>query len=138
MKVTLSHSEKTTGLIRKTTHFGVTLEVQFDPSELAVIRERKLERTIVVERDYPSDVDAEKHESRGLARKLATAAVAGIDANHFDLTISKLMKGPDTYYLATPLEAKDYEQRLRDQLPVLKDYIVGNEGIEQKEDSFEL
>jgi hypothetical protein len=40
--------------------------------------------------------------------------------------------------MATPLQAKEYEARLREQLPVLKDYIVENEGVEQKSDSFEL
>jgi hypothetical protein len=138
MKVSLSHEEKKTGMIRKTTHHGVTVHVQFSPAEEAIVRERKLERTVILERDYPSDVDPEKFESKGLARRMATAAVSGMDALHFHLTIGKLLKGPDTYFMATPLQAKEYEARLREQLPMLKEYIVENEGVEQKSDSFEL
>ena len=142
MKVSLSHNEKQTGMIRKTTHHGVTVHVQFDASETAIIQERKLEKTIVVERDPGSDVDVEKLANRGVGMSIATglvkAATQGMDSLNFDLTIATLLRGPDTYFLSTPLEAKEYEGRLREQLPVLKDYILGNEAVEQQSDSFEL
>ena len=85
-----------------------------------------------------SDVDAEKHDNRGLAKMVGTALLKGRDANHFDLTIGKLMAGPDTYFQETPLDAKSYEGALREALPTLKSYILENEGIEQVSDSFEI
>jgi len=137
MKVNISHSEKRTGLVFGKTHYGVTVQVTFNDEEAAVIEARKLHHDIIMERDYPSDVDAERHESRGLARKLATAAFAGADANHFHLTVSKLMKGPDTHHFSTPAEAKMYEADLKEALKRLKGWIEGNAqtGVG---DSFEL
>lgn len=141
MKVTINHVQKTTGMIRKTTHHGVALRVEFNAEELAVIRERKLEKDIVLERGYPSDMsDAaiEKHEGKSLKRKLLTAAVSGTDALHFNLTISKLMKGEDVYFLSTPVEAKAYEAEIKDKLVQLKDWIMGNAEVETETASFEL
>lgn len=141
MKVTINHVQKKTGLIRKTTHHGVAVRVDFNAEELAVIRERQLEKYGVMERGYPSDMsdtDIEKHENKGLGRKLLTAAVSGTDALHFDLTIGKLMKGEDVYFMATPVDAKSYEAELKERLVLLKDFIVGNAELEQDTESFEL
>ncbi|WP_299372769.1 hypothetical protein [uncultured Tateyamaria sp.] len=90
---------------------------------------------------YSADISESKalaQENRGLGRKLLTAAVSGVDANTTNLTINKLMKGPDLFYLSTPLEAKGYEDELKDKLVLLKGYIVANEGVEEKSTSFEL
>ena len=129
MKVTINHVQKTSGMIRKTTFHGVSVHVQFNAEELAVITERKLGHDIVLERGYPadmSDMAAEKHANRGLGRKLLTAAVSGKDANDFHLSVNKLIKGEDIYYLGTPMEAKAYEDELIDGLVKLKNWIVGN------------
>jgi len=40
MKVTINHVQKTTGVIRKTTHHGVSVKVEFNAEELAVIAAR--------------------------------------------------------------------------------------------------
>lgn len=129
-------------MIRKTTHYGVTILVMFDPTETAIIEERKLERTIILERDPGSDVDVDKLANRSagvaIASGILKAATQGMDALNYDLTIATLLRGSDTYFLSTPLEAKQYEARLREQLPMLKEYILGNETIEQQSDSFEL
>ena len=141
MKVTINHVQKKTGMIRKTTHHGVSVRVDFSAEERAVIQERKLEKYGIMERGYPSDMSdgaIEKHESKGLGRKLLTAAVAGADALHFDLTIGKLMRGEDVYFLSTPIEAKNYEAELKDRLVQLKDFIVGNAEVERETESFEL
>ncbi|WP_411890787.1 hypothetical protein [Yoonia sp. SDW83-1] len=141
MKVTINHVQKSVGLIRKVTHHGVAVKVEFSTEELAVIRERKLEPDVVMERGYPSDMsDAaiEKHESRGLGKMLLTAAVSGADANHHHLTVRKLMAGEDTYFQSTPMEAKAYENALKEQLVKLKDWIVGNAEVETEASSFEL
>lgn len=137
MKVDITHSEKRTGMVFKTTHYGVTVKVTFNDEERAIIEERKLHYDVVVNRDYPSDVDGERHEERGLGKRLLTAAVKGGDANHFHLTINKLMKGPDTHHFSTPAEAKGYELELKEALPRLKEYIMGNAELGAG-DSFEL
>ncbi|MFK7881839.1 hypothetical protein [Roseobacter sp.] len=107
MKVGIKHVEKKTGMVFKKTHHGVELSVDFNDEERAIIEERKLQKDVILERGYPSDVDAEKHEDRGIGKILLTAATKGADANHFHLTISKLMRGPDTFWFETPIEAKN-------------------------------
>lgn len=141
MKVTINHVQKTTGMIRKTTHHGVAVKVEFNAEELAVIRERQLEKDVILERGYPSDMSdsqIEKHESKGLGRKLLTAAVSGGDALHFHLTVNKLMKGEDIYFIGTPMEAKAYEEELKGGLVTLKNWIIGNAEVETETASFEL
>lgn len=141
MKVTINHVQKTTGLIRKTEHHGVSVQVAFNAEELAIIRQRQLEKDVVLERGYPSDMSdgaIDKHESKGLGRKLLTAAVSGTDALHFHLTVNKLMRGKDVYFLSTPVEAKEYEAALKDGLVKLKGWIEGNAEVEQETTSFEL
>jgi len=128
-------------MIRKTTHHGVSVRVVFNAEELAVIRERRLEKDVVLERGYPSDMSdlaAEKHANRGLGKRLLTAAVSGADANNFDLTVNKLMKGEDTYFNSTPIEAKEYEELVKNGLVNLKGWIVGNAEVEKETASFEL
>ncbi|MEL6314255.1 MAG: hypothetical protein AAFQ60_09465 [Pseudomonadota bacterium] len=141
MKVSIEHVEKTTGMLRRKTLHGVQVHVEFSEEERAVIDQRGLKWDVVLERGYSADVSnakAEKMENRGLGRALLNAAVSGKDANTTHLTINKLMKGPDLYFLTTPLEAKGYEDALKEKLVTLKGYIVGNEGVEEKSTSFEL
>lgn len=138
MRVNIEHVEKSKGMVLKKKMYGLSVTVTFGEEELAIIKERKLERTVILERGIPADVDAYKHDNRGIVKRLATAAVAGADANHFDLTIGKLMKGTDTYFLDTPIEVKEYDAMLREKLPDLKNYIVLNEDIDRGSDSFEL
>lgn len=141
MKVTINHVQKKTGMIRKTTHHGVSVLVKFSTEELAVISERQLEKDIIMERDYPSDMSdaaVEKHANKGVGGKLLKMAVSGADALHFHLTVRKLMNGEDTYFLSTPMEAKSYEEELKESLVKLKNWIVGNAEVEQETASFEL
>ena len=141
MKVTINHVQKTAGMIRKTTFHGVSLRIEFNAEEIAVIRERQLEKDVILERGYPADMSdgqIEKHANRGLGRKLLTAAVSGADANNFDLTVNKLLKGEDVYFFGTPMEAKAYEEELKEKLVMLKNWIVGNAEVEKETASFEL
>lgn len=141
MKVSIEHQEKSAGVLRRKTLHGVKVHVQFSQEELAVIESRNLKYTTIMDRGYSADVShrkAVKQESRSLGRMVVNAAVNGKDANWTDLTINKLMKGPDLFFLETPLEAKAYEDQLKNGLVTLKDYIVGNEGVEEKTSSFEL
>lgn len=141
MRVNIEHKEKTTGVLRRNTLHGVEVSIQFSEEEKAVIEQRGLHYDIVLERGYSADVSdskAMKQENRGLGRALLNAAVNGRDANTTNLTINKLMKGPDLFYLSTPLEAKTYEEALKERLVQLKGYIIGNEGVEETSTSFEL
>ena len=138
MRVEIQHVEKSQGLVFKKKFYGVTIRVTFSEEEKQIIDDRKLGRIVILERPAPADVDAEKHANRGLATKLLTAAVKGIDANHFSLTIGKLVSGPDTYHFDTIVEAKEYEEALRESMHDLKGYITASEGVAQKSDSFEL
>lgn len=138
MKVEIKHVQKSQGLVFKKTLYGVSLSVLFNEEELQIIRERGIERVTILERDAPADVDAEKHANRGLLAKTVTAAVKGRDANHFDLTIGKLMKGPDVYFMQTLVSAKSYEQAARDAMGDLKGYITASAEVEKQSDTFEL
>ena len=137
MKVSISHAEQSKGLLFKKTLHNVICDVQFSEEEQQIITERSLEGDVVLERDVPADVDAEKHANRGLGKKLMTAAISGRDANHFHLTIGKLMRGPDTYAVGTPIEAKVYEEELVERLRSLKGYLEGNATVAEGP-SFEL
>jgi len=138
MKIDIQHVEKSQGLIFSKTLHGVSLSVAFSEEEKQIIQQRGLERQRLLERDAPADVNAEKHANRSLVRKIATAAISGIDANNFDLTIGKLLRGPDVYFFRTPIEAKAYESELRECLPMIKAFIMENADIAEKSSSFEL
>lgn len=141
MKVTINHVQKTSGLIRKRTFHGVSVWVEFGAEELAVIRERRLEKDLIIERGYPadmSDAKIEKHANKCLGGRLLKAAVSGTDSLHFDLTVQKLMKGEDVYFLNTPMEAKAYEEEVKNGLVMLKNWIVGNAEVETESATFEL
>ena len=138
MRIDIQHVEKSKGLVFRKTLHGVALTVQFSGEEEAIIKTRRLGNDVIVERGAPADVDAEKHASRGLMKKIATAAVKGMDGNNFHLTATKLMRGTDTYFFNTPLEAKEYEEHIREVLPNFKEHLLGNAEIANKSDSFEL
>jgi len=111
MKVNVNPVEKKQGLVFKKTLHGVELCV---------------------------DVDEEKVAKRGLVKSLATAAIAGTDALTYNLTFSKLLKGSDTYFFETPIEAKGYIDELKtDILPLTKAYLEENKEAATS-DSFEL
>lgn len=122
MRVSIDHKEVSTGLIMKKTYHEVKLTLVFSNEELAIIKQRRLENDVILERDIPADVKP--------------SSVANPDIFH--LTIGKLVrKGEDTYVTASPLDAKVYEERLVERLKVLKDYIVGNAEVGQSK-TFEL
>lgn len=141
MKVLIDHTQKQTGVFRKVTHHGVRVKVTFSTAELTIIRERHLEGDIVLERGYSSDLSPsqiEKRESRGMGKTLLKAAVSGFDSMDTNLTVTKLVKGEDIFYLARPVEAREYEERLKEGLVNLKGWIEGNAELETETSSFEL
>lgn len=138
MKVDIKNVEKRIGgMFRKRTVHGATLTVTFSEEEKGVIEERDLRHYVIVDRSVPIDVDDIAFENRGLVRKLATAAIKGVDANNFNLTINKLMKGPDTYFIGDPLAAKNYIEEIKNSMTQLKYLIDQNTEIAEDE-SFEL
>ncbi len=138
MKIDIKPVEKTHGLLRRTTLHGVELTVLFSEEEKAIIAERKLGLTNLMDRPIPPDVNAEKIEKRGLAKKLVMAAAMGSDSLGYHLTFNKLLKGPDTYFFKTPIEVKDYIAELKEEvLPLTKAYLEGNKEAASS-DSFEL
>jgi hypothetical protein len=138
MKIDIKPVEKTQGLIRKTTFHGVELSVLFSEEEQAIIRQHKLELTSLMDRPIPPDVNADKVENRGLVKKLAIAATSGVDSLGYHLTFRKLLRGPDTYFFKTPIDAKEYIAELKEVvLPLAKAYLEGNKEVADS-DSFEL
>lgn len=122
MRVSINHHAMTTGLILKKTYHAVTLQLTFSNEELAIIKQRRLENDVILERDIPADVKP--------------SSVANPDIFH--LTIAKLVrKGEDTYVTNSPLEAKMYEEKLVERLQLLKQYIMGNAETGQSK-TFEL
>ena len=124
MSVSIEHSESTTGLFAKKTFHVVTLSVEFSEEEKHIIAQRKLEKDLILERGVPADRNPREFD--------------GLE-DVFNLRIGTLIRNRfDKYAFTSPLEAKQYEAKLRELMPDLKAYIMGNQGIEQKSASFEL
>lgn len=124
MKIDIEHREETSGWINKKTYYVVDLRITFSEEEMQIVKQRKLENVVILERGVPANRDRSKF--RGME-------------DVFDLRIGKFARGEsDSYAFATPLEAKEYDAELREKLPELKSFIMENAEIEQKSDSFEL
>lgn len=122
MKVTITHSTTTQGLMRKTTYFNVAVAVQFSTEERGVIERYDLGVLEVLERQPPATARGGADSERGL----------------YNLTVAGLLRGENTYLCATPLEAKSYDSELRDALPKLKAYLDANAMPRTGSDTFEL
>ena len=73
-----------------------------------------------------------------MGKKLLKAAVSGFDSMSTNLTVTKLMKGEDVFFVGRPMEAKEYEAELREGLVRLKGWIEGNAEVEEETATFEL
>lgn len=138
MKIDIKSVEKKSGgmFFKKTLH-GVALTVTFSEEERAIIRERRLENDIILERGYSAEVNVEKVANRTLVGKIAKAAIKGVDSFTPDLTVHKLLVGTDTHFFHTPLEAKDYTDELKAKLPDFKVHVMENAAAGEDQ-SFEL
>ena len=123
MRVSIDHGEKTEGLVFKKNYYTVTVKVEFSEEEKQIIKQRKVSGFTVLKRGVPANQDARK--------------AVGIE-DIYDMRISALLSGADTYFLATVGEAKAYESDVKDALVQLKAFLQDNAGIEQKSTSFEL
>ena len=123
MRVDIEHVEKKVGLIRRETLYGVKLHITFSEEELYIIKQNGLEGTIVLER--PPSVDLRIRDN-------------DVEED-FYLYLGQLLRGPDTYWRATPLDAKAYEAKLTEEiLPMLKGFITENAGIDEKKKTLEF
>jgi len=109
-------------MLTKTTYFEVTVAVQFSPQEQSIVASYDLSAVNVLDRDPPARI---RHR-------------ADVIPGQYNLTISSLLRGQDTYACATPLEAKDYDTQLREALPRLKAYLDANATPQSGSDTFEL
>lgn len=130
MRANIEHKEVTTGLLRKTTWFQVVTRVDFSEEEKAIIKQRKLQDTIILERE-PDVSKGDTAERREFLRSLG-------DAIHLKICDLLNPSKPNVYHLRTPLEAKQYEQAVLESLKKLKQYLIGNEGIEEKSKTIEI
>ena len=117
MRVDIKHHEFTTGMIFKKQHFGVDLDLIFSEEEKVIIKHGSLDDTIVMHRTAPSIVGGN---------------------NEWNLTIGKLLyKEPDRMSFETSAEAQMYDQKLKEALTQLKQYLNAN-GQKAENSSFEL
>jgi hypothetical protein len=117
VKVDIKNDTKTSGLLKKTTKYIVTLQVTFSAEEKQIIKERNLKKYVIMERSMPFDVD------------MAGAA--------FDLTVGLLLLGKDEYRLPQLDQAKGYQQQLVEHLKDFKRVLERNVG-EAEDVSIEL
>ena len=144
MKVDVKPVEKKikAGMFKKRDVHGVALTVTFNEEELAIIKERQLEKHVIIDRSVPADMDPDKVEAKrsgglGMARTLAKAAIKGTDSLTFDLTVTKLLNGTDTYYIGDVLTNKQYIEEIKEAMRQLKHLIEASRETSE-ETSFEL
>lgn len=112
------------GWFRRSTRYRVLVDIQFSQEELAIIRHRRLEDVVVMERPHPFT---------------STPELINQYPHLFNLTIGDLIaQHPSAYALETPLEAKGYEYRLTECLAELKEFLDRNAGIDPRRKVFEL
>lgn len=127
MRVSIRHNEKTTGLIFKKPWVEVIVTVVFSEIETEIIKHRNLLDQIVLPRnwDHLQQAKVDKDPGTWMDRPLP------------NLTIKKLLDGPDVYTLSNPVSAKLYEDRLTEALKKLKSFIDHSE-LSAKEKTFEI
>lgn len=104
MRVSIDHDTVHKGWLFKTTYYAVDLSVHFTHEETQIIRQRKLEKAVLLE------------------RRPATAKVDDRDEK-FILTVSTLQRGTDRFLTATPAAAKLYQEDLLAALEQLKQWL---------------
>jgi hypothetical protein len=107
MRVSIAHNTERRGFVLKKTYHVVELEVHFTHEERQVIRQRKLEKTVLLER-RPANAKVDDRDDK------------------FMLLVGHLGKGPDRFLTANPGEAKAYQAQLLMALEQLKDWVTLN------------
>ena len=127
MRVSIEHRETISGLFKKVTLHEVATIIQFTEEERAIIRKRRLEEAVILERE--PNAYRTKHLSE--AQKLEFADI-------FHLKVGNLLKGTDVYACDTPIEARQYDAKLKDALQNLKAYLAENVEAPIGTETFEL
>lgn len=121
MRIEIKHDEVKRGVVFVKTFYRVTLTVTFSEEEKFIIKQRRLEPYVLLDRDQPADVTKEQLPGK------------------YNLRVGDILKGKDEYVLRTPLDAKAYAHTLEhEKLPRLKEFIGDNESVGQKRKWFEL
>jgi len=107
MRVSIEHSTEKRGLIFRTTYYSVNCTVHFSHEETQIIRQRKLEASVLLE------------------RRPATAKTDDRDEK-FTLTVAHLVRGTDRFLTANPGAAKIYQEDLLAALEQLKSWVMVN------------
>ena len=116
MRVSINHTDKSSGLIFKTHQVEVSVAVTFSDEEQAIIKSRKLKDYVVLERQPDK-----------LRRERIGAEAMRDNPGMFNLHVRDLVSGrADPFFCDTPIDAKIYEQQLTEALKKLKDFIAGN------------
>lgn len=110
MRVSITHHAVTTGIIFRRTFYAVDLSVHFTHEETQIIRQRRLEEALLLE------------------RRPATAKVDDRD-ERFALRVRHLKAGTDRFLTATPAAAKLYQAELLQALEQLKHWLSANADI---------
>ena len=113
MRVSIEHHTIRQGLLFKTTYYAVHCSVAFSHEERQIIRQRKLENSVLLE------------------RRPATAKVDDRD-DKFTLTVATLVAGPDRFLAANPGAAKLYQEQLLAALEQLKSWLTLNADTGQR------
>ena len=125
MRVNIEHKEVTKGFLSKKTFVEVHTSVEFSNEELAIIERNKLRKRIVLEREPHFDRPQSTRNDPNLAEV-------------WHLHIYNLIKDkPEIYSVASPSDAKAYEERLTEALHQLKAFITANSTVSTGK-SFEL
>ena len=126
MRVSIEHTQETTGIFSKQTHYVVSVTVLFSEEEKHVLKPMK--DAIVVDRGPDS-----KRQGKFSAAEEEELHDA------FCLKVSDLLKGKtDRYTFASPAEAKEYDALVRASLQNVKDHIINNAEAPSGTDTFEL
>ena len=123
MRVTIEHEEIKVGMFRKKTYHEVQLTVHFSEEENQIIIDNELRETVILEREPQATV---------------SGATEGLD-DIFHLHIRQLLEGKtEKYALNTPLEAKEYAEKLTEHVKLLKQFLDENMDVGEKSTTFEL
>jgi hypothetical protein len=125
MRVNISSTEKTQGLLRKTSYVQFSANIDFTEEELHVIKQAGLDKKSI----------CEKPQSDIVVKRLGKSAD---DPRMFQLTVATLMREkPWTYDLDDHAQANVFKEELTEGLKLLKRHIEANAAGPQSE-SFEL
>jgi len=127
MRVSIQHRDAADGLIFKKRYHEVCTTVDFSEEELAVIKQGKLGKTIVLERVPCNRV-----------RERLGNLMDNYEPSFWFLRIEDLVKKrPEVWACDNPAQVNGYEEELTAALKQLKVYIEGN-SVKPESKTFEI